>query len=93
MSTRQIALRPIDLRVALQLLQEPPGWEYAELAARMGIASSTLHKAVQRAGRCGLLHGRRAIRSAIAECLRYGARYAFPGQFASTIAEHVPLTT
>lgn len=75
------ALHPIDVPVALQLLEAPTD-SFASLARDLEISSSTAHKSVQRLFAAGLLrqgfHGERAVnREALVEFLTHGVRYAF----------------
>jgi hypothetical protein len=76
------ALHPVDVPVALHLLDRPAD-PYAGLASDLEISSSTAHQSVRRLFAAGLLrhgfHGERAVnRQALLEFLTHGVRYAFP---------------
>ena len=76
-----MALKPQDVVVLLKLLL--PRWvgmPYAALATELGMSSSEVHAAVQRAAAAGLINPllRTANREAIAEFLIHGLKYVFP---------------
>jgi hypothetical protein len=75
----QITLRPLDIPVALRLVETPEA-TYEALHADLGISASTAHQAVDRLYRAGLMlpHKREVNRSALLEFLEHGIRYAFP---------------
>jgi hypothetical protein len=74
-----MTLRSQDVLVALKLAVSGGFGSYAELAAQLGMSSSQVHAAMQRAAAAGLvdLERRVARRAALSEFLVHGARYAF----------------
>ena len=77
---KQLALRPHDVAVVLQLVISPQN-TYAGLGDAIGISASEVHEAVRRLRSAGLL-GVSALRDvrarAVEEFLVSGVRYAFP---------------
>jgi DNA-binding Lrp family transcriptional regulator len=76
------ALHPVDVPVALHLLQASTD-SFAKLASDLKISSSTAHESVRRLVAAGLvrhgLQGERAVnRRALVEFLTHGVRYTFP---------------
>jgi len=75
----QIALKPVDIPVALQLadVADPT---YEQLGDVLGISPSTAHGAVQRLRAAGLVQDEhlRVNKNALFEFLEHGVRYAFP---------------
>lgn len=84
-------LKPLDLVVALRLA-EAPEEKYEQLAADLGISSSTAHAAVRRLQTAGLVRaGTRTInRLTLGEFLEHGVRYAFPAKPGPEIMRGVP---
>jgi hypothetical protein len=81
-----VALKPHDVAVAVQVALAGPDWTYASLAQSLAMSASEVHGAVHRLTRSGLVHqNRRANVTALLEFLQYGVRYVFP-------AERGPLT-
>lgn len=76
--TRQLSLRPIDVRVVRHLAAGKGSWQYATEAELLGISPSTLHKSVARLKAARLLGaGLRPRLAALAEFERYAVPYAF----------------
>lgn len=78
-------MKPQDLLVSLKIFvlgQVPP---YAVLAPMVGMSLSGTHDAVKRAGYAGLLEAstHQANKSALAEFIVHGVKYAFPVQLGS----------
>jgi len=75
-------MKPQDILVALKLLVS--GWpgSYAQLGKQLGLSASESHAAIRRARRSGLLppSGVCPNRTALAEFLIHGLRYAFPAE-------------
>jgi len=76
------ALHPLDVAVALHLVDEPDR-SYAGLADDLGLSSSTVHESVARLLNAGLIrrdpeHERVVNRHALLEFLEHGVKYAFP---------------
>jgi DNA-binding Lrp family transcriptional regulator len=82
----QMALRPLDVAVALRLA-EIPGATYQALAADLAISSATAHEAVSRLSDAGLVRRaeRHVNRRALLEFLEHGVRYAFPGKLGTPV--------
>jgi hypothetical protein len=80
-SGKQMVLRPLDIPVALRLV-ESPGATYQELADDLGMSKSTAHDAVERLAIAHLLlpDERRVNHHALLEFLEHGVRYAFPAR-------------
>ena len=78
---RQLALRPADVAVALELALRP-GQGLVPLATAVGISLGEAHNAVSRLRRARLLRPdeRRVVASALADFLVHGVPYAFPGE-------------
>lgn len=72
-------LKPQDLFVVLKLaaLTDDEGWTYEQLAESLGMSSSEVHAAVQRAQNARLLNGRTVNRRALIEFLEHGVQYTF----------------
>lgn len=77
--SRQITLRPVDVPVALRLVETPEA-TYGQLGEDLGISSSSAHSAVNRLSLAGLMHPhqRTVNRLALLEFLEHGVQYAFP---------------
>lgn len=76
----RMALRPQDLVVSLELLEDtgPKPSSYSQLAAELAMSPAEVHAAVRRATHAGLLGpNRRANASALFEFIVHGVRYAF----------------
>lgn len=76
------ALHPLDVAVALHLVDEPER-SYAGLAEDLGLSSSTVHESVARLLNAGLIRRdpereRVVNRHALLEFLEHGVKYAFP---------------
>ena len=78
---RQLALRPADVAVALELALRP-GQGLVPLATAVGISLGEAHNAVSRLRRARLLRPdeRRIVAPALADFLVHGVPYAFPGE-------------
>ncbi|HEY4129456.1 MAG TPA: hypothetical protein VGM50_02510 [Gemmatimonadaceae bacterium] len=78
----QLALRPLDVPVALQLA-DPSDLTYEQVGAMLGISQSTAHDSVRRLRAAGLVQAEqlKANRLALLEFLEHGVRYAFPAVF------------
>ena len=79
----QSALHPLDVGVALHLVDAPVAASYADLGRALGLSTSTVHASIKRLMGAGLLRqgfdGERAVnRHALLEFLTHGVRYAFP---------------
>lgn len=74
-------LKPVDVPVALRLAQKPEA-KYAELAADLGISSSTAYGAVRRLQYAALLRpeSRHVNWLHLRDFLGHGLRYAFPAR-------------
>lgn len=79
-------LRPLDVAVAL-LLVEQPGAQFLAIAGTLGVSASTAHGAVARLAAAGLVRPeeRRVNRRALLEFLEHGVRYAFPATPGRTV--------
>lgn len=88
---KQITLRPLDVPVALRLVEEPDS-TYERLHEDLGISASTAHGAVERLTRAGLVypHQRKVNRSALLEFLEHGVQYAFPADVSERRVRGVP---
>lgn len=88
---KQLALRPLDIPVALRLAERPDA-TFQDLHEDLGISASTAHEAVQRLQYAGLIypHERKVNRSALLEFLEHGVRYAFPAMMSEHRARGVP---
>ncbi len=75
-------LKPQDVVVLLKLASAPPGWNYATIAAELGMSASEVHTGVARSKVSGLYdeHTRGPNRPALLEFLVHGLRYAFPAE-------------
>lgn len=75
----QVALRPADVAVALQVACAADQ-TYAQIGNALGTSSSTAHDAIQRLRAAGLIQDDRirVNRNALFEFLEHGVRYAFP---------------
>ena len=73
-------LKPQDIVVLLKLASSPEKRTYATLAKELGMSSSEVHGAGQRAVAAGLLDplSRQPVRQALLEFLVHGLRYVFP---------------
>lgn len=78
---RQIALRPNDVAVALQIALTP-SQPFSVLAGAIGLSIGEVHNAVKRLAQARLVspRERRAIRPALLEFLTAGVPYAFPAE-------------
>lgn len=79
----QSALHPLDVGVALHLVDAPVAASYADLGQALGLSTTTVHASIKRLTGAGLLRqefdGERAVnRHAFLEFLTHGVRYAFP---------------
>lgn len=76
---KQLALRPIDIPVALRLAVQPES-TFEALRDDLGISTSTAHDAVTRLTAAGIVypHARRVNRHNLVEFLEHGIKYAFP---------------
>jgi len=74
-------LKPVDVPVALRLAEKPEA-KYSELAADLGISSSTAHAAVRRLQYAALLlpESRTVNWLLLREFLSHGLRYVFPAR-------------
>jgi hypothetical protein len=83
---RQLALRPADVAVALELALRP-GQGLVPLATAVGISLGEAHNAVSRLRRARLLRPdeRRVVASALADFLVHGVPYAFPGELGAQV--------
>jgi DNA-binding Lrp family transcriptional regulator len=88
---KQMTLRPLDIPVALRLVEEP-GSTYQQIHEDLGISASTAHGAVERLTRAGLVHPhqRKVNRSALLEFLEHGIQYAFPADVSERRVRGVP---
>lgn len=84
--SRQITLRPVDVPVALRLVETPEA-TYAQLGEDLGISSSSAHAAVHRLSLAGLMHPhqRTVNRLTLLEFLEHGVQYAFPPIMGGTV--------
>ena len=75
----QIALRPMDVPVALQLA-DSGSQTYEQIGDMLGISQSTAHDSVRRLRVAGLVRAEHLLanRLALMEFLEHGVRYAFP---------------
>jgi DNA-binding Lrp family transcriptional regulator len=75
----QLALRPMDVPVALQLVDSADS-TYEQIGGMLGISQSTAHDSVRRLRAAGLVQAERLRpnRLALLEFLEHGVRYAFP---------------
>jgi DNA-binding Lrp family transcriptional regulator len=87
---KQFSLRPIDVGVALGLI-EYPNASYQQLHELLGISCSTAHEAVGRLREAGLVRQDECVvmRANLLEFLEYGVRYAFPASLGAP-AKGVP---
>jgi hypothetical protein len=87
----QIALRPVDVPVALRLVDRP-GATFEMLHDDVGISVSTAHKSVTRLRAAGLVHPRQreVNRHALLKFLEHGVPYAFPAAGGTTGVRGVP---
>jgi hypothetical protein len=76
-----VALKPMDVPVALQLAGHPEE-KYAALSADLGVSASMVHASVRRLQLAGLLRpeSRSVNWLALREFLQHGLRYAFPAR-------------
>jgi DNA-binding Lrp family transcriptional regulator len=88
---KQIALRPLDVPVALRLAERPEA-TFQDIGEDLGISASTAHDAVKRLQFAGLIypHERKVNRSALLEFLEHGVRYAFPAMVTGRRVRGVP---
>lgn len=78
---KQLALRPLDMAVAIALAVLPPERRtFAEVGHALGLSASTVHQSVSRLSKAGLLlSGEKAPNvTALRSFLVHGARHAFP---------------
>jgi hypothetical protein len=75
------ALNPIDVAVALALV-EAPGSTYQQLGDMLVISPSTGHQSVGRLREAGLVRAgtQQIVRPSMLEFLEHGVRYAFPAR-------------
>ncbi len=78
---KQESIKPLDVAVALRLLEIPEA-PYAALGDDLGISPSTAHQSVERLRRAGLLRpqSRHVNHRALTEFLEHGVRYMFPAK-------------
>lgn len=76
---RNLALNPVDVPVALSLV-EAPNATFQRVSEMLGVSTSTAHQSVERLVKAGLVRSdkREVVRSALLEFLEHGVRYAFP---------------
>lgn len=75
---KQEVLQPIDIIVCLKLSLEVEVKSFKQLEKETGIASSTLHRAVNRLQHAGLLSPELKVsKKAFLNFLKYGVKYAF----------------
>lgn len=81
-TTKQLALKPQDLLVALKIAIHPHRrFTYAELSGELGLSASEVHSAVKRGLTCRLLAKSpelAVVRFALTEFLTHGVQYVFP---------------
>lgn len=78
-----MSMKPQDVVVLLKLAAHPdPSWNYASLAADLGLSASEVHAALRRSAESGLyVPERRSVnRRGLAEFLVHGLRYVFPAE-------------
>jgi hypothetical protein len=75
------ALNPVDVAVALALV-EAPGSTYQQLGDMLVISPSTSHQSVARLREAGLVRAgtQEIVRPSMLEFLEHGLRYAFPAR-------------
>lgn len=83
---RQIALRPADVAVALELALRPEEG-FVPLATAVGVSVGEAHNAVRRLHQARLLRPgkRHVVAPALADFLVHGVPYAFPGELGSLV--------
>lgn len=76
---KQNTLRPVDIGVAVGLIEYPKA-SYEQLHEVLGISASNAHAAVGRLRAAGLVLADESVvnRSSLLEFLEHGVRYAFP---------------
>lgn len=79
--SKQEALKPQDVAVALRLAQVPEA-SYLNLGADLAMSPSTVHKSVERLQLAGLLlpESRRVNRHYLMEFLEHGVKFMFPAK-------------
>jgi hypothetical protein len=89
--SKQMALRPLDVPVALRLAECPEA-TFEALHDALGISVSTAHDAVVRLSAAGLVypHARKVNRHALMEFLEHGVRYAFPAMLGAGRSRGIP---
>jgi hypothetical protein len=77
--THCLALHPVDVPVALALLDSPNA-TFQLLSGMLGVSTSTAHGSVERLRQAGLVRSGtlEVVRPALLEFLEHGVRYAFP---------------
>lgn len=80
--SNQIALRPMDIPVALQLADSAVQ-TYEQIGEMLRISRSAAHDSVRRLRVAGLVRSEHLLanRLALTEFLEHGVRYAFPAMF------------
>jgi hypothetical protein len=83
---RQIALRPADVAVALELALRPEQG-LVPLATAVGLSLGEVHNAVRRLRRARLVRpdARHVVAAALADFLVHGVPYAFPGELGPVV--------
>lgn len=84
---KQIALRPHDVAVILQLVISPHE-TYANLSYAVGLSASEVHQSTARlrlARLLGVSVARQVRRKSLEEFIVHGVRYAFPAELGATV--------
>lgn len=76
-------LKPVDITVLCGLLSWPRGqdWTQVEVARRLSISQSNVHRALRQLERSGLWSCRAPRKTAIEELLTHAVRYVYPPEF------------